>query len=151
LPKAMADAGKSRVMGLLVERELNVIDNLLSKAERPFIAIMGGAKVSDKIKFIDVLLQKVDILVIGGKMTFAFLKASSVPVGAMEIDPKDEELIKGIHAELWPKILRPTDYVVAKKDNEKDTKIVEGPVPPDYAGVDLGPKTIAIYRKEIDK
>src|SRR6266568_7120584 len=147
LPKAMA--GKPRVIGLLVEKELQTIDRLLDKAERPMIGIMGGAKVSDKIKFIEVLLQKVDKLLIGGKLAYTFLKASNVPVGAMQVDYKDEELVKGLHAELWPKCQRPEDYVVAHKDNLADTQIVTGPVPPDYAGVDIGPKTIETYSRKI--
>jgi phosphoglycerate kinase len=149
LPKAMAS--KPRVIGLLIEKELATIDRLLDKAERPMIGIMGGAKVSDKIKFIEVLLTKVDKLLIGGKLAYTFLKASNVPVGAMQVDYKDEELVKGLHAELWPKCQRPEDYLVAHKDDVADTKIATGPVPPDYAGVDIGPKTIEIYCREIAK
>ena len=145
LPKAMAS--KPRVMGLLVEKELKIIDGLLDKVKRPMVGIMGGAKVTDKIKFIEVLLQRVDKLLIGGKMTYTFLKADQVPVGSMKIDPKDEELVKGIHAELREKTVVPRDYVVAHKDNLGDVQVADKLVPRDYEGVDTGPKTVEDYKQ----
>ena len=88
LPKAMK--GKPRVIGLLVEKELRIVDDLLAAPKRPMLAIMGGAKVSDKIKFITVLLGKVDRLLVGGKMVYTFLKATGVDVGGCKVD--DAEL-----------------------------------------------------------
>lgn len=145
LPQAMA--GKPKVMGLLVEKELTIIDRLLDQAERPMVGIMGGAKVSDKIKFLQVLLQKVDRLLIGGKMTYTFLKADGVSVGAMSIDARDEELVRGIHAELRAKVVVPRDYVVVPRNDLTQVKTAEGSVPPDHEGVDTGPKTIEDYRQ----
>src|SRR5438105_6892683 len=85
VPAAMKAQGKPRAVGLLVAKELEVIDGLMANPKRPMLAIMGGAKVSDKINFINALLAKVDKLLIGGKMTYAFLKAQGVDVGATKI------------------------------------------------------------------
>src|SRR5207302_2048542 len=86
LALAKAMKGKPRVIGLLVDKELKIVDDLLTSPKRPMFAIMGGAKVSDKIKFIQVLLAKVDKLLVGGKMTYAFLNAQGIGIGAMDID-----------------------------------------------------------------
>src|SRR5262249_34348587 len=80
VPQAMA--GKPRVVGFLVAKELQILDELLTRPKRPFVAVMGGAKVSDKIGFIKALLSRVDQLLIGGAMTYTFLKAQGQPVGA---------------------------------------------------------------------
>lgn len=149
LPGVMA--GKPRVMGLLVEKELQTVETMLDHARRPMLAIMGGAKVSDKIKFIEVLLEKVDRLLIGGKMTYTFLKAQGVDVGAMKIDPKDLELMPRLLPQVGKKITLPIDNVVAHKADEKQTRIVEGPVPADFAGADIGPKTVELYRTIISQ
>src|SRR5205085_10755429 len=81
VPGAMKAQGKPRAVGLLVAKELDVIDGLMSDPKRPLLAVMGGAKVSDKINFINALLGKVDHLLIGGKMTYTFLKAKGITVG----------------------------------------------------------------------
>ena len=154
LPMAMA--GKPRTIGLLVEDELAKIDRLLDHIQRPMIGIMGGAKVSDKIKFIQVLLDKVDALLIGGKITYTFLKAKGVDVGACKIDPQDEDLVRTrLLSQVGKKIVLPIDYLVAdvKEQDKKlvvgETRVVEGPIPAGLAGVDIGPKTLADYVKRI--
>lgn len=145
LPRAMS--GRPRVMGLLVEKELQIIDQLLERAERPLVGIMGGAKVSDKIKFLQVLLQKVDRLLIGGKMTYTFLKAEGKSVGAMTIDSNDESLVRGIEPGLRSKVVVPRDFVVAHRDDLNRVQTAENVVPDDYQGVDTGPKTVEEYRR----
>jgi phosphoglycerate kinase len=147
LPKAMK--GKPRVIGFLVEKELHIIDNLLASSQRPMLAVMGGAKVSDKIKFIEVLLDKVDRLLIGGKMTYTFLKAQGVDVGAMSIDEKDLDEARKLVPLVGKKIVLPIDNLVAHKDDLGRTLVVEGAVPADFAGVDIGPKTIEAYSRFI--
>lgn len=151
LPKAMA--GKPRVIGLLVEDELARINDLLDHSKPPMIGIMGGAKVSDKIKFIQVLLDKVDTLLIGGKMTYTFLKAQGVEVGGCKIDPTDEELVKThLLSQVGKKIVLPADYLVAQVSEDQnrklvigETRVVSGPIPAGFSGVDIGPKTLADY------
>ncbi len=144
LPQAMV--GRPRVVGLLVEKELRIIDELLDRAERPLVGIMGGAKVSDKIKFLQVLLQRVDRLLIGGKMTYTFLKAEGKLVGAMTIDASDEDWVRQIAPELRSKVLVPHDFVVAHRDDLSRVQTANDFVPEDYQGVDTGPKTVEEYR-----
>src|SRR5437588_6193151 len=90
VPAALKAKGKPRAVGLLVAKELGVIDGIMGSPRHPVLAIMGGAKVSDKINFINALLKKVDQLLIGGKMTYAFLKARGVDVGSTRVP--DEEV-----------------------------------------------------------
>src|SRR5205807_460471 len=85
VPAAMKAQGKPRAVGLLVAKELEVIDGLMAHPKRPLLAVMGGAKVSDKINFINALLGKVDHLLIGGKMGYTFMRAQGTAVGAMQI------------------------------------------------------------------
>ncbi|VTT99330.1 phosphoglycerate kinase : Phosphoglycerate kinase OS=Isosphaera pallida (strain ATCC 43644 / DSM 9630 / IS1B) GN=pgk PE=3 SV=1: PGK [Gemmataceae bacterium] len=145
VPAALKAAGKPRAVGLLVAKELEVIDSLLATPKRPMIAIMGGAKVSDKIAFIRVLLQKVDALLIGGKMTYTFLKARGVDVGGTRV--ADEELAAAtpLLAEVGKKITLPVDSLAAKSDELTQTQVFEGPIAAGFEGVDIGPKTVAAY------
>jgi phosphoglycerate kinase len=147
LPKAMA--GKPRVMGLLVEKELNIIDRILAHFERPMIGIMGGAKVSDKIKFIEVLLKKVDELLIGGKMTYTFLKARGDSIGAMTVDPKDLELVARLLPQVGKKIVLPLDSIAIGQDPGSTIRDIAGPLPEGLSGADIGPKTVDLYRRKI--
>jgi phosphoglycerate kinase len=149
VPAAMKAAGKPRAVGLLVAKELEIIDSLLANPARPFFAVMGGAKVSDKIAFINALLKKVDHLLIGGKMAYAFLKAIGVDVGGTKVDDAELAAAKGMATQVGAKIELPMDYLVAKSDDLADTKVVSGPIPPGYAGVDIGPKTIDIYHQKL--
>ncbi|WP_439623699.1 phosphoglycerate kinase [Gemmata sp.] len=145
VPAALKAAGKPRAVGLLVAKELEVIDTLLTAPKRPMIAIMGGAKVSDKIAFIRVLLQKVDTLLIGGKMTYTFLKAGGGDVGGTRV--ADEELAAAtpLLAEVGKKITLPVDSLAAKSDDLTQTQVCEGTIPAGFEGVDIGPRTVAAY------
>jgi phosphoglycerate kinase len=141
--------GKPRVLGFLVAKELEVIDGLMSNPKRPLLAVMGGAKVSDKVKFIKALLAKVDHLLVGGKMTYTFLKAKGVPVGNMQIDDKERAAATDLLPQVGTKITLPVDSLCAKSDDLKSTQVFEGPIPAGYEGVDIGPKTTAAYTERI--
>jgi phosphoglycerate kinase len=149
VPAAMM--GKPRVLGFLVAKELEVIDGLMGNPKRPLFAVMGGAKVSDKVKFIKALLAKVDHLLIGGKMTYTFLKAQGVSVGNMQIDDKETAAAKDMLPQVGTKISLPADSLCAKSDDLKVTQVVEGPLPAGFEGVDIGPKTVARYAEQIKK
>jgi phosphoglycerate kinase len=151
VPAAMKAQGKPRVVGLLVAKELQVIDALMSDPKRPLLAVMGGAKVSDKINFINALLGKVDHLLIGGKMGYAFLKARGVDVGAMKIADEEVAAAGKLLPQVGTKITLPVDSLVVKSDDLSQTKVVEGAIPPGYEGVDIGPKTLAAYADRIRK
>ncbi len=147
VPAAMK--GKPRVVGFLVARELEVIDGLMASPKRPMLAVMGGAKVSDKMAFIQALLGKVDQLLIGGKMTYAFLKAQGVDVGGCVVNDEETAAAKSLLPNVGIKITLPVDYVVAKSDDLSQTRIVEGAIPSGFEGVDIGPKTVAAYTTRI--
>jgi phosphoglycerate kinase len=147
VPRVMK--GKPRVVGFLVEKELKIIDGLLGSPKRPFLGVMGGAKVSDKIGFINTLLSKVDHLLIGGKMTYTFLKAKGIDVGSSQVADEELNAAKELLPQVGVKITLPVDYMVAKSDDLSQTKIVEGPIPNGLEGVDIGPKTLATYTEKI--
>jgi phosphoglycerate kinase len=149
VPAAMKGQGKPRAVGLLVEKELEVIHALLTNPARPFVAVMGGAKVSDKIAFINALLEKVDQLLIGGKMAYAFLKAMGIDVGSTRVADEELSAAKELVPQVGLKITLPIDYLVAKSDDLADSKVVKGPIPQGYEGVDIGPQTIEVYREKI--
>ncbi len=147
VPAAMA--GKPRVLGFLVEKELRIIDELMAAPKRPLLGIMGGAKVSDKINFINALLQKVDHLLIGGKMTYTFWKARGVDVGATKVPDEEVAAARNLLPLVGRKITLPIDSLAAKSDDLDLTQIVEGPIPAGFEGVDIGPKTVALYAEKI--
>ena len=144
------------VAGLLIEKELQFLGNALNNPERPFVAILGGAKVSDKIGVIDSLLEKVDTLIIGGGMAYTFFKAQGYEVGKSicELDKLDlaKELMekaknKGV------KLMLPIDTVVGKEfdinTESKNVKCTE--IPADWEGFDIGKETIKMFSEEIKK
>ena len=151
VPASLKAAGKPRAVGLLVARELEVIDGLMANPNRPMLAIMGGAKVSDKINFIRALLVKVDKLLIGGKMTYTFLKARGVDVGSTKVADEELTAAKPLLGEVGKKIALPLDSLAAKSDDLATTQICEGAIPAGFEGVDIGPKTIAAYADEIQR
>ena len=151
VPAALKAAGKPRAVGLLVAKELEVIDGLLSNPGRPFFSVMGGAKVSDKIAFINALLEKVDHLLIGGKMAYAFLKAIGVDVGGTRVADEELDAAKKLVTHVGAKISLPVDYLCAKSDDLSQTQVFEGPIGSGYEGVDIGPKTRAAYAEKIAK
>ncbi len=149
VPAAMKAAGKPRAVGLLVAKELHVIDGLMASPKKPVIAVMGGAKVADKMAFINALLGKVDRLLIGGKMTYAFLKAQGTSVGAMQIPDEEVAAATKLLPQVGTKIELPVDSLACKSDDLTQTKVFAGPIDAGYEGVDIGPKTLAKYADTI--
>ena len=149
VPAALKAAGKPRAVGLLVAKELEVLDGLLSHPSRPFYSIMGGAKVSDKMAFITTLLSKVDHLLVGGKMAYAFLKAIGVDVGGTRVAEEELAAATKLVPQIGSKISLPVDYLCARSDDLQQTQVFEGPIAAGYEGVDIGPKTRAAYAEKI--
>jgi phosphoglycerate kinase len=148
VPAAMA--GKPRVVGLLVARELEILDKLLADPPRLFAGILGGAKVSDKIGFIKALLARVDRTLIGGAMTYTFMKAQGRSIGASKLEADKLDIARDLLHLGGSKILLPVDHVVVDKiDAPMTAQVVEGDIPEGKIGVDIGPKTIARYSEEI--
>jgi phosphoglycerate kinase len=151
VPAALKAAGKPRAVGLLVAKELEVIEGLMGAPMKPLLAVMGGAKVSDKIAFIRALLTKVDHLLIGGKMAYTFLKAQGVDVGATRVADEELAAAQPLLSHVGKAITLPVDYLAAKSDDLTATKVFEGPIDAGYEGVDIGPKTLALFAEQIKK
>ncbi|HZL36401.1 MAG TPA: phosphoglycerate kinase [Tepidisphaeraceae bacterium] len=149
---AQAMQGKPRAIGFLIEKELKYLGEAVSKPARPFVAILGGAKVSDKINVIEQLLSKADVLLIGGAMAYTFFLAQGKEVGKSLVERDKVELAKSLLAKAHGKIKLPVDTVVSDKmTDDAQTKIVEGNIPADLEGFDIGPKTRELYKAEIAK
>jgi phosphoglycerate kinase len=136
-----------RAIGLLVEKELKILDTLLANPKSPYVAVMGGAKVSDKILVIENLLKKVDKLLVGGAMTYTFLKAQGHSVGKSKVEADKLDVAKEVLAMAGAKLVLPVDHLMADKPEAgAETKVVDGPtIPYGWFGMDIGPKTIALY------
>lgn len=144
----------SAVSGFLIEKEVKFLGDAVVDPKRPFVAIMGGAKVADKIKVIENLLEKVDTLIIGGGMSYTFFKAKGYEIGSSILDENGIELAKEIMDKankLNKALLLPMDIVVADKfENEANTKTVAAEsIPSDMMGLDIGPKSIELFNKKI--
>lgn len=144
---------KDAVAGFLIEKELEIIGGALEAAKRPFVAILGGAKVSDKIGVISNLMEKVDSIIIGGAMAYTFLKAKGLDIGSSrceedKLDLANELLEKADFKKV--KVLLPVDSKAADRFAEDaNSSIFEGNIDSGWMGLDIGPKTIKLYTDEI--
>jgi phosphoglycerate kinase len=147
---------KQSAAGLLMERELAYLGKAISNPERPFVAILGGAKVSDKIEVVENLMKIADVLLIGGGMAYTFLKAQGLAIGKSLVENEKLDLAKKIldDARLRNfKFLLPVDNVIAPefKADAPATVVDVAAMPGDHMGLDIGPRTIALYAGEIVK
>jgi len=144
------------VGGFLMEKEINFLGKLLYQPEEPYVAIIGGAKVSSKIGILEKLLEKVDTLIIGGGMCYTFLKAKGFEIGNSLVETEKVnlafELIKKAD-EKSVNLMLPYDHIVTNRVEEgSKTKTVDtNAIPPQMIGVDIGPRTIRAYKKEIKR
>jgi len=139
--------------GLLLQREVEAFERVLHAPERPLVAILGGAKVSDKLKVVDNLLERVDCLIVGGGMAYTFLKAKGIGIGSSLVQ---EDQIENVRTSIQKaeakgvKLLLPTDHVVAERfAADAAAKHVKGTIPDGWMGLDIGPETIAAYAAAI--
>ena len=138
------------VCGYLIQKEINVMGKTLNNPVRPFVAILGGKKVSDKINVITNLIDKVDELLIGGGMAYTFFKAKGYEIGKSICEDDKVELAKELMekaAHKGVKLLLPIDNVVATEfSNDAESKVVaSNEIPADWEGVDIGPETVKLY------
>ncbi len=143
-----------KVAGFLVKREMEYLEKILSNPQRPLIVILGGAKISDKIKLIENLLPRVDSLVIGGGMAYTFLRCQGVEIGKSLVE--DEQLSIGLRIlnkakEEGKRLLLPVDHVVAKEPSPHPPPEIVEKIPEGWMALDIGPKTIDLFSKEIEK
>ena len=137
--------------GLLLEEEIDYLDGVLKDPERPFVAILGGAKVSDKLGVIESLLGTADTLLIGGAMCFTFFKAQGYEVGASLVEDEYLQEAERLMGEAGDKLVLPTDIVAAEKmeeDAESRTVEVDG-IPEGWMGLDIGGETVDLFRGHI--
>lgn len=142
------------VSGFLIEKEVKFLGDALEAPERPFVAIMGGAKVGDKIPVIENLLKKVDKLIIGGGMSYTFFKAMGYEIGTSILDEESIELASQLMQkaeQAGVELLLPVDTVCAAEfSNDADKAVFDrDKIPADMMGMDIGPKTIDLYKKAI--
>lgn len=150
--KLIQGKGGPAVAGFLVEKEIRYLHEAVSEPKRPFVAILGGAKVSDKIKLISKLLEKVDRILIGGAMAYTLLKAKGVSIGKSLLEAEMVEEMKTLLAKAGDKIMLPVDHV-ATDDFAAGQPVAVGDVnlPDNLLGMDIGPKTVKLFGDELAK
>ena len=145
---------KEKAAGFLMRKEIEYLGKVLKNPEKPFVAILGGSKVSDKIKVIESLLPKVDALLIGGAMAYTFLKAQGVEVGKSRVEGDKltlaTRMLEAAQRLKTPLVL-PVDHIVGTELTESSVakETPDNAIPPDMMGLDIGPKTRAIYAQHI--
>ena len=141
--------------GLLMEKELTHLGRAISNPERPFVAVLGGAKVSDKIEVVQNLMKLADAMLIGGAMAYTFLRSQGLPVGKSLVENDKLDLARGLLEEARTRkfrLLLPVDHVLAESPDFSTTKTTDIADTPDgWMGLDVGPRTIAQFSQEISK
>ena len=133
--------------GYLIEKEIQFLGNAVNSPVRPLVAILGGSKVSSKISVIENLLKKVDKLIIGGGMAYTFFAAQGKTTGTSLLEPDYIDYAKKMLDEAGDKIVLPIDTVITEKfDNDAPSKVVEGNIPDGWMGLDIGPKSIELFK-----
>ncbi|MGC6768477.1 phosphoglycerate kinase [Enterococcus sp. LJL128] len=147
----IASTGIPTVAGFLMEKEIKFIGEAVEAPKRPFIAILGGAKVSDKIGVIENLISKADKILIGGGMTYTFYKAKGIEIGNSLVEEDKVTLAKELIEKAGDKLVLPIDSVCANEfSNDVETVVTDGEaVPEGYMGLDIGPKSIELFTKEL--
>lgn len=146
---------KERGAGFLMQKECEYLGKVLHDPRRPVIAILGGAKVSDKVKVVENLIDRVDGLLIGGAMAYTFLQAQGRQVGTSRVESDMLDVSRAALAKAAQRgthLLLPTDHVIADSpEAEAATDIVTGDIPPGKMGLDIGPQTVRHFREEIGR
>lgn len=136
--------------GFLVEKEINFIGGAVDEPKRPFVAILGGAKVSDKIGVIENLIAKADKVLVGGGMTYTFYKALGHDIGNSLVEEDKVSLAKELIDKAGDKLVLPVDSIVAAEfSNDVETEIVGENIPEGKMGLDIGPKTVELFENEL--
>ncbi|MFK4566652.1 phosphoglycerate kinase [Enterococcus sp. UD-01] len=147
----IASTGIPTVAGFLMEKEIKFVGEAVTAPKRPFVAILGGAKVSDKIGVIENLIAKADKILIGGGMTYTFYKAKGMNIGKSLVEEDKVALAKELIEKAGDKLVLPIDSVTAAEfSNDVPTEIHTGDVPDGQMGLDIGPDTIALFAKELE-
>ncbi len=150
VPRRMKAAGKPAVCGFLVEKEIRYLSSVIADPERPFLAILGGAKVSDKIVVIDNLLAICDAILIGGAMAYTFELARGREVGDSLVEPDFLERAAAMLERAAGKIVLPVDHHCADRvASDSDKRIVHGDIPAGFRGLDIGPDSRELFAERV--
>ena len=137
--------------GFLVDKEIKFIGGAVDNPERPLVAILGGAKVSDKIAVIENLLEKADKVIIGGGMAYTFMKAQGKEIGISLCENDKVEYARELMDKAGDKLVLPIDTVVAKEfSNDAPSRVAEGDIQADEEGLDIGPKSVELFKKTLE-
>ena len=137
--------------GFLVDKEIKFIGGAVDNPDRPLVAILGGAKVSDKIAVIENLLEKADKVIIGGGMAYTFMKAQGKEIGISLCENDKVEYARELMAKAGDKLILPIDTVVAKEfSNDAPSRVAEGDIQADEEGLDIGPKSVELFKKTLE-
>ena len=137
--------------GFLVDKEIKFIGGAVDNPDRPLVAILGGAKVSDKIAVIENLLEKADKVIIGGGMAYTFMKAQGKEIGISLCENDKVEYARELMAKAGNKLVLPIDTVVAKEfSNDAPSRVAEGDIQAEEEGVDIGPKSVELFKKTLE-
>lgn len=143
----LASEGKETALGFLMEKEVNSLSKCVEANEHPYVAVLGGAKVSDKIKVIEALLEKVDKIIIGGAMAYTFLASKGINIGNSRVEKEQLEFAKSCLEKADGKIVLPIDHVCADDfESPNEIKLCETSIDDGFMGLDIGPKTIELYK-----
>jgi phosphoglycerate kinase len=144
------DSGKETAIGFLMEKEIDALTKCVEANEHPYVAVLGGAKVSDKINVIEGLLTKADKIIIGGAMAYTFLKAKGVEVGKSLVENDQLEFAKNCLDKANGKIILPIDHIVSFDiDSDESMPTINENIPELFLGFDIGPKTRAYFDSEL--
>jgi phosphoglycerate kinase len=148
--KAVQAKGGPAVAGYLVEKEIRYLHDALADPKRPFVAVLGGAKVSDKIALISSLLAKVDRILVGGAMAYTLLKARGTAVGSSRVEDDQVQAMASLLDSAGDKILLPQDHLAAAAFESDDAKpVAEADIPDGLMGMDIGPRTVEAFSQAI--
>ncbi|MFB5978745.1 phosphoglycerate kinase [Lactobacillus delbrueckii] len=148
---AMKAAGKPAAAGFLLEKEIKFLGNAVANPVHPFVTILGGAKVSDKIGVITNLIPKADHIIIGGGMAYTFLKAQGHNIGKSLVEDDKVEFAKELLEKAGDKLVLPIDHVAATEfNNDASSEVVGQDIPDNEMGLDIGPKTIELFKKTLE-
>ena len=150
--EGVAHKVRQAAQGYLLQKEVDYLTKLIEQPEHPYVAVLGGAKVSDKIGVIENLLDHVDSLLVGGAMSYTFLKALEHAVGTSKVEDDKLDVAADLYERAESKIVLPVDHVIAREfDNDAERKTVRGDIPDGWMGLDIGPETVKLYRETILK
>lgn len=148
---AIKAAGKPAAAGFLLEKEIKFLGNAVANPVHPFVTILGGAKVSDKIGVITNLIPKADHIIIGGGMAYTFLKAQGHKIGKSLVEDDKVEFAKELLEKAGDKLVLPIDNVAATEfNNDAASEVVGQDIPDNEMGLDIGPKTVELFKKTLE-